>query len=92
MRKMLSSPFPTFPFGSRNLGKFLVCDLQGELDETRSPQTFFLTDPVIHYASRHRTAVYGRTDHGRKGIANFFDTHVCNAVCKALGFDKYVPI
>jgi hypothetical protein len=72
--------------------KFLVCDLQGELDETRSPQTFFLTDPVIHYASRHRTAVYGRTDHGRKGIANFFDTHVCNAVCKALGFDKYVPI
>ena len=31
--------------------KFLVCDLQGVLDETSSPMCFELTDPVIHYRS-----------------------------------------
>lgn len=28
--------------------KYLVCDLQGVLDQTRSPPCFELTDPVIH--------------------------------------------
>ena len=41
--------------------KFLVCDLQGVLDEKSSPPCFELTDPVIHYrSSTGRTKVFGR--------------------------------
>ncbi len=66
--------------------KSLVCDLQGTLDSSVSPALFELTDPVIHHASsRNRQRVYGRTDHGSKGISAFFRSHTCNALCKILG-------
>lgn len=73
--------------------KLLVCDLQGELIEGKSGTApkFLLTDPVIHYASQHRTAVYGRTDRGRAGIDDFFATHNCNAVCKLMGLTAVGP-
>ena len=63
----------------------MVCDLQGVLDESLSPPVFKLTDPVIHYRSKHgRKNVYGRTDHGVKGMDKFFATHECNALCRLL--------
>ena len=67
--------------------KQLVCDLQGvlSLGGHASPPLFELTDPVIHYTSTSgRKNVYGRTDRGGLGRQQFFATHKCNAVCKAL--------
>ena len=73
-------------FSYRFSGKrFLVCDLQGVLDVTSSPPCFELTDPVIHYRSRtDRRGVFGRTDRGPKGIDNFYKTHQCTELCRAL--------
>ena len=71
--------------------KMLVCDLQGVLnidaaDEGRAG-VFELTDPVIHYRSETgRQQVYGKTDHGLRGMHAFFTTHQCNDVCRLLGF------
>jgi hypothetical protein len=65
--------------------KFLVCDLQGVLDVKSSPPCFELTDPVIHYRSMTgRRGVFGRTDRGPKGIDNFYRTHQCTELCRAL--------
>ena len=64
----------------------MVCDLQGVLDTSCVPPVFEFTDPVIHYKSKSgRTRVFGRTDHGLKGMHEFFKTHRCNNVCQALG-------
>lgn len=64
----------------------MVCDLQGVLDTSCVPPVFEFTDPVIHYKSKSgRTRVFGRTDHGLKGMHEFFKTHKCNNVCQALG-------
>lgn len=69
----------------------LVCDLQGVLSSDVGTRegcegVFKLTDPVIHYSSRSgRRQVYGKTDFGRKGMQNFFKTHLCNDVCVLLG-------
>ena len=64
----------------------IVCDLQGVLDTSQKPPVFEFTDPVIHYKSKSgRKNVFGRTDKGQKGINDFFVTHKCNNVCKALG-------
>lgn len=68
----------------------LVCDLQGVLDSSVSPAVFELTDPVIHFNNTRRRKVYGRTDHGAKGMNKFFETHVCNDLCRLLGFTEYV--
>ena len=66
--------------------KYLVCDLQGVLDQTRSPPCFELTDPVIHYRStNNRKNVFGRTDRGQSGMDAFFKTHTCSELCHALG-------
>lgn len=63
----------------------MVCDLQGVLDKSVSPPVFTLTDPVIHYRSKHgRKNVCGRTDHDAKGMAKFFATHECNVLCRLL--------
>ena len=71
--------------------KMLVCDLQGVLDESVWPPMYELTDPVIHYASSGgRTKVYGRTDRGKKGIADFFSSHKCNVLCRVLGLTEHV--
>ena len=71
--------------------KHLVCDLQGVLVEPRGivdhVPVFELTDPVVHCASHHRPDQrhkFGRTDHGRKGINNFYLTQECNALCSLL--------
>lgn len=69
--------------------KVLVCDLQGvqstsAVGEDRAG-VFELTDPVIHYRSKSRSQVYGRTDLGKKGMHRFFETHQCNDVCRLLG-------
>ncbi|EEH59666.1 LOW QUALITY PROTEIN: uncharacterized protein MICPUCDRAFT_64115 [Micromonas pusilla CCMP1545] len=65
--------------------KYLVCDLQGVLDQTRSPPCFELTDPVIHYSStKGRKNVFGRTDRGREGMNKFYATHKCSELCEAL--------
>ena len=64
----------------------IVCDLQGVLDTSQKPPVFEFTDPVMHYKSKSgRRNVYGRTDRGQDGINDFFKTHKCNNVCKALG-------
>ena len=64
----------------------IVCDLQGVLDTSQVPPVFEFTDPVMHYKSKSgRKNVFGRTDKGQKGISDFFKTHKCNNVCKALG-------
>lgn len=56
----------------------LVCDLQGELCVVDSKLMFLLTDPCIHSV---RSRSFGRTDHGKKGIDEFFKTHKCSALC-----------
>ena len=67
----------------------LFCDLQGVVSDT-NPPIFELTDPVIHFRSRHgRKNVFGRTDHGPKGMHNFFQTHKCSSLCKML-FKRWV--
>jgi hypothetical protein len=64
--------------------RMLVCDLQGVYDSSK--RIYELTDPVIHYASRKgRSRVFGRTDHGKKGMQDFFKTHKCNGLCCMLG-------
>ena len=69
--------------------KKMVCDLQGVLDTSRVPPVFEFTDPVIHYKSRsERRHVFGKTDKGQKGINDFFKTHKCNNLCKALGISS----
>ena len=72
--------------------KMLVCDLQGvqstsAVFEDRAG-VFELTDPVIHYRSKSRRQVYGRTDLGKKGVHRFFETHRCNDVCRLLGLSN----
>jgi hypothetical protein len=68
----------------------MVCDIQGVLEPGGGPgggpPVFRLTDPCIHYeSSRGREMVHGRTDKGRRGMHEFFQTHQCNAVCRLLG-------
>ncbi|CAM9949825.1 unnamed protein product [Ectocarpus sp. 12 AP-2014] len=35
-----------------------------------------------------RTQVYGKTDLGKGGMNKFFETHLCNDVCRLLGFGE----
>ena len=65
----------------------LVCDLQGVLTTNADQSRLFeFTDPVIHFRSKtkKRTGHFGRTDRGRKGIDDFFKTHTCSELCRAL--------
>ena len=64
--------------------KMLVCDLQGVLTSADAdPPVFELTDPVIHYkSSKGNRNTYGRTDHGTKGMSEFFKTHKCSSLCR----------
>ena len=34
----------------------------------------------------------GATDKGDEGIRAFFETHVCNELCKALKLLHYIPV
>lgn len=65
----------------------IICDLQGFYDVQR--KAFTLTDPVLH--SSGFGGVYACTDHGRKGIANFFATHQCNSLCRLLELESPSP-
>lgn len=67
----------------------LVCDLQGVLDTSISPPVFELTDPVIHTNDHSRQRIFGRTDHGHKGMRSFMKSHICNDLCKLLGISEY---
>lgn len=63
--------------------KYLICDLQGILNTSRSPPVYELTDPVIHHRSSHGSqSKYGRTDKGMEGIHAFFATHKCSNLCR----------
>ncbi|KNC77264.1 hypothetical protein SARC_10273 [Sphaeroforma arctica JP610] len=84
----------------------MVCDLQGVLDRSQTPAMFEFTDPCIHHHDtnqqqarrkgkkkrRARRKVFGRTDLDRRGMHQFFRTHVCNALCEILGIDKVKEI
>jgi len=71
--------------------KVMVCDLQGVFNTDLTPPTFELTDPVIHYSSKHRNLVFGRTDKGRSGMELFFKTHKCTKVCEHMKLSKKNP-
>ena len=62
--------FTHFPYLYTNR-KVMVCDLQGVYNADASPPTFELSDPAIHYGSKRRQMVFGRTDKGRKGMQLF---------------------
>ncbi|XP_075260185.1 myosin heavy chain kinase D-like [Convolutriloba macropyga] len=55
--------------------ELVVCDLQG----VRNDDHYYLTDPAIC----SRDQLYGPTDLGTAGIANFFARHHCTAICKS---------
>ena len=65
--------------------KLMVVDLQGVFYQNMRPMRYALTDPVIHESSKTgRHHINGRTDRGIEGMQDFFRTHVCNGLCKAL--------
>ncbi len=68
----------------KSRGQHLVCDLQGV---EGNPRGYHLTDPAIHSLTRE----YGQTDLGKRGIDLFFQTHVCNSVCRSLGVQNNTP-
>lgn len=57
-----------------------MCDLQGVYNEDDG---FVLTDPAIH--EKVEKGKRSRTNKGARGISLFFETHKCNALCRALG-------
>jgi hypothetical protein len=62
--------------------QLLVCDLQGVFNPDTIPPTFELSDPAVHYSSKRRTMVFGRTDKGKEGMQLFFNSHRCTSICK----------
>eukprot|EP00933_Yihiella_yeosuensis_P084396 TRINITY_DN98865_c0_g1_i1.p2 TRINITY_DN98865_c0_g1~~TRINITY_DN98865_c0_g1_i1.p2 ORF type:complete len:150 (+),score=24.41 TRINITY_DN98865_c0_g1_i1:42-452(+) len=60
-------------------GQFLICDLQGTL----SGNKWLLTDPAAHSPT---AGTLGPTDLGQRGVDTFFQTHICNSMCR--GFSK----
>ena len=57
-------------------GKEMVVDIQGS--STKSSYRY--TDPQLH----SRDCQYGRADRGTKGFTDFFASHTCNGICRAL--------
>ncbi|KAI6204674.1 hypothetical protein M3Y94_00703700 [Aphelenchoides besseyi] len=63
-------------------GKLMIVDLQGTLKPNPSGRpTTLLTDPAIHSEDRTR---FGATNHGHKGMKEYFTKHKCNRFCKGL--------
>eukprot|EP01006_Ploeotia_vitrea_P057469 TRINITY_DN68179_c8_g5_i1.p1 TRINITY_DN68179_c8_g5~~TRINITY_DN68179_c8_g5_i1.p1 ORF type:complete len:590 (-),score=64.53 TRINITY_DN68179_c8_g5_i1:301-2070(-) len=54
-------------------GQMLICDLQGVGD--------LYTDPQIHSLNLQ----FGQADLGSEGMHQFFNTHICNALCDFMG-------
>ena len=63
-------------------GKVIVVDVQGMV----VGNTYRLTDPAIH--SNPKTGTFGTTDKSLNGMTQFFETHYCNQVCRALGLPE----
>jgi hypothetical protein len=86
MRRTTTTPsdylqaFTHFTYGVTNQ-KVMVCDLQGVYDTDAVPPKFELTDPAIHYASRRREVVFGRTLH-------FVSQSTCSASMNLLLYTK----
>ncbi|UJR38571.1 hypothetical protein I4U23_031237 [Adineta vaga] len=68
----------------RTNGNMMVVDLQGM--DIGDDRTYLLTDPCIHSTDLMR---FGRTNLGKPGIKRFFQTHVCNSICRALKLKKH---
>ena len=66
---------------------YLLTDVQGWRPKTCQ---YILTDPALHTNDRQPglKRIPGNSDHGYKGMQNFFAAHRCNAICKLLGLDK----
>ncbi len=62
--------------------KLVVCDLQGLTNAIGT----FLIDPVIHSKEYWK---FGKTNLGPKGIRRFFQSHICNRICKEMGLETY---
>ncbi len=70
-------------------GSVLICDLQGVWNKTDG---YMCTDPAMHRnetIKKHDHKKARSTDKGVTGIRNFFETHVCSALCIALGSKPY---
>ena len=66
-------------------GRKLLCDIQGTWNALDG---YTLTDPVMHTLSKRRN---GSTDKGEEGMNRFFETHVCNGLCRRLGLNAEPP-
>lgn len=64
--------------------QYIVCNLKGIEDECH----FHLTNPTIH----SRNGMYGKKDKGEIGIRDFFEHHVCNAICEHFTKPEHVHI
>jgi len=70
-------------------GYLIVVDLQG----WKAGSDYILTDPAIHCTELVRSSPYvgaqfGDTNLGQEGMNQFFATHECNSVCRALGLSR----
>jgi len=65
---------------------YLLTDVQGWKRQCQ----YILTDPAIHTNDRRKelSRFPGDSDHGYKGMQNFFATHRCNEICKLLDLHK----
>jgi Mg-chelatase subunit ChlD len=90
----------------RSKGQLMVVDLQGTLQvqsivksrKVLKTKEFVFTDPAIHKRKRAmghqflRQLNLGRTNRGREGMNDFWETHVCNDACRVFGLrprEKY---
>jgi hypothetical protein len=82
----LATAFSHFTF-DHTKGYCMVCDIQGiNTTDHEGRPVMLLTDPAIHCPSATR---FGKTNLQGKGIEAFFEKHVCNKYCKALGLKSY---
>ena len=49
---------------------------------------YIMTDPQIHSTSENCSSFCGEGNLGLNGMVEFFYSHKCNAVCKALGLQR----
>ena len=67
-------------------GYLLVCDLQGiSTSDGKGEPILLFTDPAIH-CSKHLPR-FGKSNLGAIGVNKFFNKHVCNQYCSALGLE-----
>jgi hypothetical protein len=64
----------------KSKGEYLICDIQGVEDK--------YTDPQVH--SKNGKG-FGKGNMGVEGMAKFFQTHRCNAICTSLHLPPHQP-